>query len=452
MSDAPTADEKSMALNMRDYVGQTVMGRYRLIRYLSEGGFGAVYQASHEAYELQLREVAVKLGKRPMEDREARDIFRDALEMVRVAEYTADPLLRQKFVRVYDAGRCPDTGPLAGHPFVAMEFVHGGSIRTCLRAGAFPLKRAVNYFDQMLDAVAFMHTGIAGPDGSPRPLIHRDIKPDNVLVERRSDGGDVVKMTDFGLAVEVDALLGWTHSSGDLAYLPPESFTHNICSPQSDVYMLALVFYEMITGHSPFAEVGCHLREEDNEKATRVRDIHQQARKHETFALLEQHEELKCGENRALASVIRAALAQKMSDRPFLNASQFKEAWHAAKFGTGAPAVEKPPWVLVEELTDEAGQCAVAMNRTQGRDCINRAMGINRTLADRMQVGRTYLLMTRWLLQDGDHAEAGKVAAEGYRRRRCRSTCEAMAAYYQAVNPKMAVRYSSEAGRCGDKS
>ena len=99
MSNARTTDA-SNALNMRDYVGQTVMGRYRLIRYLSEGGFGAVYQASHEAYELQLREVAVKLGKRPMEDREARDIFRDALEMVRVAEYTADPLLRQKFVRV----------------------------------------------------------------------------------------------------------------------------------------------------------------------------------------------------------------------------------------------------------------------------------------------------------------------------------------------------------------
>ena len=107
---------------------------------------------------------------------------------------------------------------------------------------------------------------------------------------------------------------------------------------------------------------------------------------------------------------------------------------------------------LVEELTDEAAQCAVAMDRTQGRECINRAMGINRTLADRMQVGRTYLLMTRWLLQDGDHVEAGKIAAEGYRRRRCRSTCEAMAAYYQAVNPKMAVRYSGEAGRCRDKS
>lgn len=449
MSDAETVG-KSSNPNMKSFVGQTLMGRFRLTRYLSEGGFGAVFEASHEAYELTLRQVAVKVAKRPMDDPEARDVFRDALEMARVADSASDPLLRQKFVTIHDAGRCPEGGALAGHPYVVMEFVRGGSIRTALRAGALPLKRAVNYFDQMLEAVAFMHRGLKGPDGSLRPLIHRDIKPDNVLVDRRADGDDVVKMTDFGLAVGVDSLLGWTHSGGDLAYLPPEAFTHNIGSPQSDVYMLALVFYEMITNQNPFLEVGNHLGASDREKPEIIRDIHLQARKAATFPLLEQHPEIKQKENRALGETIRAALAVKMSDRRFHNAQEFLDAWREAKLG-GRPRKGKKTWEVVEQLTTEAEQCAAAMNRERGWECLKNAMDLNRKLADGMLVGRTFLVMVKWLLQEGKMDKAGKIAADGYRRRRCRSTCEAMAAYYRKANPRLATRYANEASRCKDK-
>ena len=439
-------------LDMKGFVGQTLMGRFRLNRFLNEGMFGAVYAASHDAYELELRQVAMKVGKRRISNEEARDMFRDAIDMTKVAECATDPLLKQKFVTVYDAGRCPDGDVLGGHPYVVMEFVHGGSIGTCLKAGAFPLKRAVNYFDQMLEAVAFMHTGIRGPKGDLRPIVHRDIKPDNVLVDRRADGEDVVKMTDFGLSVEVNSLLGWTHSGGDLAYLPLESFTHNICSPQSDVFMLALVFYEMITNQNPFSEVGRHLTGSDAGRAREIRKIHQEARKNETFSLLEQNEEIKRPENRALGEVIRAALAPEMSRRPFDDAQQFLEAWRAAKLGDGATSAAKQPWEVVEDLTDVAEQCAAAMNRDEGRRLLDRALKLNHELSDPMVVGRTFLLAVKWLLQDGEREQAGRVAAEGYHRRRCRSTCEAMACYIRDGNPKLAMRYSKEATTCADRS
>ena len=181
-----------------------------------------------------------------MSDARSPPHLRRRAAMASLADSTPDATLRQHFVSVYDAGRCEEGGPLAGRPYLAMELVSGGSLKHCLRAGPFPLKRTVEYFVQMLRAMAFMHGG-----RKSGPIVHRDLKPANILISRPDNAADVVKITDFGLAIEVGSLLGWVESGGDLAYLAPESFSHDICSPQSDVYMLALVFYRDARGTQP---------------------------------------------------------------------------------------------------------------------------------------------------------------------------------------------------------
>ena len=445
----------SESVNMRSFEGETILGKYRLLKYLNEGGFGAVFSGSHRAYKLPLREVAIKVGKRPMQDEEARTLFRDALAVVEVTEAAPDEHLRERFVRVYDAGRCPEGGPLAGHPYVVMELVGGGSIRTCLRAGPLTLTRADAYFVQMLEAVAFMHRGLGLADGTGRAIIHRDIKPDNVLVDRRDQGGDVVKMTDFGLAVKVDSLLGWTQSGGDLAYLPPESFSHDICSPQSDIYMLALVFYEMITGRSPFAQVGSHLQGTDEEKRDELRKLHLAAREKETFPFLGQHPEMK--RRPAMKSVILRALAfeddARTVNRPGEpnDAQDLLEAWTRAK-KEGMPPPREEPWEMVKRLTTAAEREFAALKSEAGMRLLEQAMRANRDqVSDPMAVGRTYLLMVTELLRQGDLDGAKQAASEGYRRRRCCSTCKAMAAYVRTTNARLAIRYDSEARNCEDQ-
>ena len=436
---------------MRSLEGRVIAGKYRLIQHLGEGGFGAVYRASHVAYELELREVAIKLAKRPMELHEARSTFSDALVMARVKGAADNDALRQHFVTVHDAGLCPQGGELAGHPYVVMELVEGGSLRDCLKAGPFPLRRAVRYFDQTLEALAFMHKGVPGPDGTPHVILHRDIKPDNILVVRRSEGEDLVKLTDFGLAIEVGNLLGWAQSGGDLAYLAPESFSRNICSPQSDIYMLALVFYEMLTKQGPFLEVGAHLRGPQEENHDELRRIHVIARQQEKFALLEQHPEIQ--KRPAIGEVIRQVLAFDMNARPYRNACELLDAWREAKAGEMTARPERP-WQTVSRLAGEAQQCLDGQDDERALTLLRQAMEINRDphrVPDPMVVGDTYLMMVNRLLREGRPEDAGRLAFEGYRRRKCRSTCKAMARYHSAVNPALASRFEREAQDCEDR-
>ncbi len=440
--------------NMQGLEGQVIAGHYRLDRYLDEGGFGAVYRATQLAYGVELRNVAVKLGKFTMTDAEARRIFGDALMMARVAGSTPDATMRQHFVTIHDAGRCPDGGPLAGHPYVVMELVPGGSLQSCLGVGAFPLRRAVDYFDQILKAVAFMHTGVRDDDGRPHPIVHRDIKPGNILVTRLAGSDDVVKVTDFGLALEVGTLLGWAQSGGDLTYLAPESFSKDLCSPQSDVYMLALVFYVMLAGRNPFGAVGSHLRGSEEAKQKKLRQLHYNARKQESFDLLKSHVELK--QRPTMVQVIRTALALDTSDRIYKNAGQFRNAWEQAKRGgrsPSAPASEQP-WEYVARLTREARDHFATEDEDNGQSCLDEALAINRSrdrVPDRMVVGECYLLAVERLIKRGNAVEAGKIANEGMQRRECAATLRAMAQYFHAVDSPMASTFDQKADACRDR-
>lgn len=440
------------APNMRELEGTTLADHYRLVRFLDEGAFGAVFLAAQLAYGVTLRDVAIKVAKRPMTDREARSAFGDGLLMTQVAERCPNARLREHFVQVHDAGRCPPGSPVAGHPYLVMELVPDGSLKKAIKVGRFPLTRTVDYFDQILDAVAFMH---GGGQSERDPIAHRDLKPGNILMTRRAGEPDVLKITDFGLAVEVDSLLGWVESGGDLAYLAPESFSRNICSPQSDVYALGLIFYEMIVGKSVFGEVGLHLRGSDAAQRAELRRLHLEARSLERFRALDDHEELRLRPQ--LVRVIRTALAIEMQDRTYTNAHELRGAWNVAKSATspGETSTQAmPAWERVRQLTAEAERFLAIGDREEADTCLRRAMQLNRDrskVADSVMVAATYRLWVESLLRRGEIDQARQLAVEGYGRRKCRSTALAMAACYQAERSTLAAGFEREAEAAHDR-
>ena len=216
-------------------VGRVLDGRYRVLSHLADGGMATVYLALDQRLD---REVAVKV----MHDNLARDAT--FVSRFRREARSAARLSHPHVVAVYDQGEDDSTGS-AGSPtmFLAMEYVPGRTLRDVLTAeGPLTPRAALDLFDPILQAIAAAHD--AG-------LIHRDVKPENVIL--REDG--VVKVADFGLARAVTAATT-TNASGTLlgtvAYLSPEQVERGIADARSDVYAAGLVLYEMLTGRKAF--------------------------------------------------------------------------------------------------------------------------------------------------------------------------------------------------------
>ena len=202
-------------------------GRYLVQTRIASGGTSTVYRG----VDLRLdRPVAVKV----MDSRYAGDdqfLTRFQLEARTVARLK-DPGL----VAVYDQG-------LDGrHPFLVMELIEGGTLRELLaERGPMPPHAVVAVLRPVLGGLAAAHR--AG-------LVHRDVKPENVLI---SDDGDV-KIADFGL-VRAVAAAGITSASvilGTAAYLSPEQVRDGNAGPRSDVYSAGILTYELLTGRTPF--------------------------------------------------------------------------------------------------------------------------------------------------------------------------------------------------------
>jgi serine/threonine protein kinase, bacterial len=208
--------------------GALLEGRYRVATKIATGGTSTVYRGLDTRLD---RPVALKV----MDSRYAGDqqfLTRFQLEARTVARLK-DPGL----VAVYDQGMD------ARHPFLVMELVEGGTLRELLaERGPMPPHAVAAVLRPVLGGLAAAHR--AG-------LVHRDVKPENVLI---SDEGDV-KIVDFGL-VRAVAEAGITSTSvilGTAAYLSPEQVRDGNASPRSDVYALGIVAYELLTGQTPFS-------------------------------------------------------------------------------------------------------------------------------------------------------------------------------------------------------
>jgi membrane protein YdbS with pleckstrin-like domain/predicted Ser/Thr protein kinase len=201
-------------------------GRYRLLAPLGEGGMASVYRAR----DLRLnREVAVKI----LRDELTRDP--DFLARFEREAQTVASLSHPNIVPVYDVGTEDSTH------FIVMEFVRGRTLKDLLESGPFPDIRAANVMQQILDALQYAHE---------RGLIHRDVKPQNILIT--SDG--IARLADFGIAHLVDGSSTRTAAIlGSAQYLSPEQARGEQAGVQSDIYACGVVLYEMLAGQPPFA-------------------------------------------------------------------------------------------------------------------------------------------------------------------------------------------------------
>ncbi len=201
-------------------------GRYQIVRKLGAGGMADVYLA--EDQELG-RRVAIKI----LNGRHANDA--QFIERFRREAKNAAALNHPNIVSIYDRGEAEDTY------YIAMEFLDGRSLKELIVGrGAAPINVAIEYARQILSALRFAHR---------HGIVHRDIKPHNVLV----DGEGRVKVTDFGIARAGTSQMTETGSIvGTAQYLSPEQARGGEVDPRSDLYSLGVVLYELLTGKTPF--------------------------------------------------------------------------------------------------------------------------------------------------------------------------------------------------------
>ncbi len=231
--------------------GDLIADRYTLEALVGSGGMSTVFCALDAQLD---RRVAIKiLHERFADDGEYVERFRH--EARSVAQ-----LAHPNIVTVIDRGEDQ------GRQYIVFEFVDGKNLKELIvRSGPLPLQRAVELAIAVADGLAFAHE---------RGLVHRDVKPQNVLLTENGS----VKVTDFGIARSLDVGRGLTQTGtvvGTGEYLAPEQATGGVVSPATDVYSLGVVLWEMLTGRVPFEGdnfVAVALRHV-NEAAPDIRDL-----------------------------------------------------------------------------------------------------------------------------------------------------------------------------------
>jgi serine/threonine protein kinase len=220
-------------------IGRTLNNRYVIQRKIGEGGFGAVFEGRQVATG---RPVALKiLHPHNVSDSTVVARFRREAE-------ACSKLRNSHTVILYDFDETPD-----GILYLAMELVRGRSLQQLQRGeGPLPPARVLTILHQVAEALGEAHD---------QGLVHRDMKPENVMVESR-DGEDFAKVLDFGIAKIISgdaaknapALTAFGQTVGTLEFMSPEQLRGHPLDGRSDLYALGMMSYEMLTGELPFAD------------------------------------------------------------------------------------------------------------------------------------------------------------------------------------------------------
>ncbi|HYQ80201.1 MAG TPA: serine/threonine-protein kinase [Anaeromyxobacteraceae bacterium] len=364
-SDLRADDDDDDRTLTHSLVGQVIADRYRLIALLGEGGMGAVYKAEHIRMGKAL---AVKVLRGVVAGEEG------AVARFRAEAQIVSRLSQPHTIAVFDFGEM-DGGD--GGFYLAMEYVPGKDLATVLREQRqLPESRAISIGSQLLGSLAEAHD--AG-------IVHRDVKPGNVMLMEIRQGGDFVKVLDFGIAKLRDQAGPSTSETsvgaivGTPNYLSPEQARGEVLDARSDLYSVGAVLYELVAGHPPFvapnsvAVVSAHLTE-------RPRPLAQEAP----------------GVSPAFAAVIHRALEKRPQDR-FQSADEMRAALLAV--GDLVPRVTPATGIAIPDVT---GDLAIA-SRKDFADFERQIEALRRSrVAGPAAVGATILLAALLAWRWGD--------------------------------------------------
>ncbi|HZN55688.1 MAG TPA: sigma 54-interacting transcriptional regulator [Candidatus Polarisedimenticolaceae bacterium] len=224
-----------------------VAGRYTLLEEIGRGGMGVVHRAREDG---RAAPIALKVLS-------TREYSESALRHFEQEFRTLTELSHPNLTEVYDFGRAP-LGP-GGRvvPYFTMELVEGESLDRAVARGLLDEATVVAYLAQTGQALAYLHA---------RGLVHRDVKPSNLIVA--SAGGGRVKLMDLGLAARPEDAGARGMIRGTVAYLSPEAARGDPVDPRADLYSLGCVAYELLTGRPPFQSASAlgvlrgHIQEE----------------------------------------------------------------------------------------------------------------------------------------------------------------------------------------------
>ena len=215
-------------------VGSTLNNRYLIERELQRGGFGSVYLAR----DLQLHSRAVVI-KVLLEDAYKSEYvvqkFRQEVEALSRIDHPG-------VVGIIDSGELAD-----GKPFIVMQYVDGSTLRSVMKPEGMDLEKSADILRQIGRALTAAHD---------KRIFHRDLKPENVMLQNLGHNEEQVKVIDFGIAKIKDSAVAPSTatnvSAGTVSYMAPEQLSGRPVSAATDVYALAEIAYEMLTGRKPF--------------------------------------------------------------------------------------------------------------------------------------------------------------------------------------------------------
>lgn len=225
----------------QSYLGTVLNGRYKIERQLDEGGFGTVFLALDQHFEIP-RRVAIKI----LQESKIKN-FSNADWIKKKFAQEVEAMLRiddKAVVDAFDKGKTHD-----GNPFLVMKYIDGPKLSSLIEQGGTDFATVANIINELGRALDVVHR---------EGITHCDLKPGNIMLHKQSKSDMQVKIIDFGIAKVEDSQVSeksvTTMQAGSVPYMSPEQLEGKKPTASSDIFALAVIAYEMLTGERPFKQ------------------------------------------------------------------------------------------------------------------------------------------------------------------------------------------------------